>query len=136
VNAPTVLGVIAGALATIVAAYMGVRISQRTTKSNEATAAASEATAAASIAFNAYDRLQAGQREELNRMQGQLDTVRPALTTAEALVIFLRAALAAAEAAGALQSKEIDRLHELVDSLERTIKAAAASARAEEGATA
>jgi hypothetical protein len=123
VNAPTILGAVAVVLAAVVAAFAGLRISQRTTKSNEATASVA-------TAVSAFDLLQRGQRAEMNRMQGQLDVVRPALAAsslalaaAEALVVFLRASLAAAEAAGELKAAEIVRLHGLIDSLELSIKA-------------
>jgi len=115
VNVPAILAGSGGTLAALITGLSVRSTSRRTTKSNEATAAIS-------TAVSAYDSLQRGQREEMNRMQGQLDVVRPALALAETQVISLRAKLAMAETTGALQATEIAQLHAEVDSLEQLIK--------------
>jgi tellurite resistance protein len=109
VNVPAILAAGGTALGGGAVGVAGYLISRRTTKGNVATATASDV-------LNAFDKLQIGQRAEMDRMQAVIDNIRPALVKVEA-------ALAVAEASGVVKSTEIARLHGLIDELEVSIRA-------------
>jgi polyhydroxyalkanoate synthesis regulator phasin len=92
----------AAVLAAGIVGFTGVLVNRRTTKGNVATATASDV-------LNAFDKLQIGQRAEMDRMQAVIDVLRPAL--------------ASAEESGALKATEIVRLHGLIDALEVSVRA-------------
>jgi hypothetical protein len=102
VNVPAILAAAALVVGAAVTGLMALLVNRRTTKGNVATATAADV-------LNAFDRLQIGQRAEMNRMQAVIDVLRPAL--------------AEAENSGALKATEIIRLHGLIDALEISIKA-------------
>jgi len=101
-NVPALLAAAALVLGAAVTSAMAYLISRRTASGRVATATASDV-------LTAFDRLQIGQRAEMDRMQAVIDVLRPAL--------------AAAEAAGVLKNTEIMRLHGLIDALEISIRA-------------
>jgi hypothetical protein len=102
VNVPALLASVAVVLGAAITGGMAWLVTRRTTRGNVATATAADV-------LNAFDKLQIGQRAEMDRMQAVIDILRPAL--------------AQAEASGALKSTEIVRLHGLIDDLEISIRA-------------